>query len=181
MKKRIGLLAGSVALFTFLVLQYGVLPSLASNWPYPRYGYATDFSWVAGQVVDRRIVRGCIYIRYQETPTNSASSPPQVMASGLEANVLYTDPTLNGSFVVAFGHLHRPGTGAGTSLRAAPAPSAATDRCVGLFYTVDRLERVPVPGDLWPLAAGAGLLAGGVVLALQVLYSRYRPRRAVGS
>src|SRR5690348_8937081 len=38
---------------------------------FPIFGHATDFSWIAGQVLVTRIQGGCIYVRYDATDANA--------------------------------------------------------------------------------------------------------------
>jgi hypothetical protein len=173
MKRRIGLWGGGVALFTFLVIHYGVLPYLVSVTPYPRYGHAPDFSWVAGQIIDQHSHQsGCLYIAYNDITAPPLTNPAWVVPSGPGGSTIFNYLARTGTFVVVFGHLDRQGATGDESTRVALASSidlAATHACYGPIYIIDHVELVPTPVDQVLIAALVGLLAGGLTARLLFL------------
>jgi hypothetical protein len=103
-------------------------PSLAaptatasSNAPYPAFGHAPDYSWIAGQVMVTRIQGGCTYVRY-----GAGAGDEQVAPGG--AGWAGADPALtqDGALVVIFGHIAGEGE--------------PHEMCPGRAFIVDRMQ-----------------------------------------
>ena len=110
-----------------------------SNAPYPAFGHAPDFSWIAGQVDVTRIQGGCTYIRYDPGSTGG----DQVFPDG--DGWANTPPALtaHGALVVVFGHF--------------AGASEPHQMCPGRAFVVDRVQdNTGAPGsDTAPIQPGA--------------------------
>lgn len=94
----------------------------ASRSPYPAFGHADDFSWLAGQVNVTLIQGGCIYVRYGGT--DPGTDQVSVQGEGWSA----ADPALtkDGALVVIFGHF--------------AGDTEPREMCPGRAYIVDRVQ-----------------------------------------
>ncbi len=172
MKRRIGLWAGGVALFTFLMVHYGVQPYLASLSPHLRYGHASDFSWVAGQIFDGNSHGGgCLYIFDNDPTAHPLTHRTGFLPRGQGGRLIYNYLARTGTFVVVFGHLEGPGER--DDYARGPLAWHMNHAAHGCghypVYIIDRVELVLSSQDQALIAALVGLLAGGLTARLLFL------------
>ncbi len=128
-----------------------VPPTATGSAPYPAFGHAADFAWIAGQVNVTKIQGGCTYLSYGQ-----GDGGEQIFVGGDGWMTAATAGVAkNGAFVVVFGH--RAG------------PTDPHEMCPGTAYLVDRVqdntgapgsEITPPAGTPSPSPTGNGVIVG---------------------
>jgi hypothetical protein len=148
-----------IALLGFTSLAWGVWLLVAPAHPagaYPQYGHATDFSWIAGEMVvhipswAQLPDAGCSIFRYGESSTEAPLSGQVVKLGGSVWEDYYASKKGRGDvFFVFFGHI------------AAESDQFICDRNVP-GYIVERVQVNPAPYPLYGYAEDFSWVVGQI-------------------
>ena len=113
---------------TQLAQQKSYFPPVAPPAVFPRFGHATDFSWIAGQINVTKIQGGCTYLRFEDNAGGVGNGQVDPTGPGW-TTALNAGLASDKAYVIAYGHL--------------AGPDEPREMCFAPMYVVDKIEVNP--------------------------------------